>query len=462
MDSLQLGKRGADVQIPLIKPNPAKLSEAVSSLREMEERALFSNFGPLNAAFERNMTAQMFAGVGECLTVNNATIGLMVAIRQALESRPKSRRRYALMPSFTFTATAQAALWNRLTPLFCDIHPSTWAADRASEQRLLEKYRDDIAVVVPYATFGYDIDLAWYEEIQQRYDIPVIVDAAASLGTVSEDGLGFGTGFSGAVVYSMHVTKAFATAEGGLIYSADSQRISTLRSMTNFGFSEPRNATLMGLNGKLSEVVAMLANLRLDTFDAVVQRRSSLVQLYRSLLPELSFQPLKTHRQAHQLTTALLPRKLAAHRTMIQAEMHRHGVSSGNYFSPHVAEQDYFRGQADLASLPITNHIASRVLTLPLYDTMTEEEVVQVVSVLKAALAFAEQRRVAPHRMSIVRKVPAMIPVVENGSDADVRKNFQRLEAAAFSGRRDVRKVESSLASLEKEEHGRQQKSSGS
>ncbi len=75
--------------------------------------------------------------------------------------------------------------------------------DRASEQRLLDKHHHEIAAIVPYATFGYDIDLEWYENIQRRYGIPVIVDAAASLGTVSEDGRGFGTGFSGAVVYSM-------------------------------------------------------------------------------------------------------------------------------------------------------------------------------------------------------------------------------------------------------------------
>jgi dTDP-4-amino-4,6-dideoxygalactose transaminase len=172
--------------IPLTRPNPARLSEATVRLREIEERAIFSNFGPLTAAFEQNITEQLFSGVGSCLTVCNATIGLMLAIRQTIESRPKSRRRYALMPSFTFAAAAQAAQWNRLTPLFCDINRDDWSADAASELRLIQKYRDQIAVIVPYATFGYDIDLNWYEEIQRRFNIPVVVDAAASLGTIAK------------------------------------------------------------------------------------------------------------------------------------------------------------------------------------------------------------------------------------------------------------------------------------
>ena len=83
------------------------------------------------------MQRDLFGGIGECLTVCNATTGLMIAIREAIAKRPDPRRRYALMPSFTFAAAAQAALWNGLTPLFCDIYPANWAADPVSELELL-------------------------------------------------------------------------------------------------------------------------------------------------------------------------------------------------------------------------------------------------------------------------------------------------------------------------------------
>jgi dTDP-4-amino-4,6-dideoxygalactose transaminase len=77
-----------DISIPLLRPSPAKLSEALSGLREIENRAIFSNFGPVSAEFEKNVTQQMFHGIGDSLTVCNATTGLMIAIRQAIESRP--------------------------------------------------------------------------------------------------------------------------------------------------------------------------------------------------------------------------------------------------------------------------------------------------------------------------------------------------------------------------------------
>jgi dTDP-4-amino-4,6-dideoxygalactose transaminase len=379
------------MKIPLAKPNPARLSESISRLRQMEDRAIFSNFGPLSVSFEKNLVSQMFGGLGACLTVCNATVALMLAIREALDSRPPSRRRYALMPSFTFAAAAQAAKWNRLTPLFCDIDRSTFCACETEERRMLERYGHDIAVVVPYAAFGYDIDLSRYERIQQHYDIPVVVDAAASLGTISSNGLGFGAGFSGAVVYSMHVTKSFATSEGGLIHSGNSRRIETLRCMSNFGFGEPRSATLMGLNGKMSEVAALLADLRLESFEAVMKRRTELVALYRRLLPNLSWQHQVPTRQAHQFASFLLPAELAQHRETIRSEMSRTGVASGTYFSPHVAQQEYFQANSKCGPLPVTDNVASRILSLPLFDTMSDDEVVEVADAVNSALSIVTE-----------------------------------------------------------------------
>ncbi len=108
--------------IPLIRPRPPRLSEAADALRSIEDHGIFSNFGPVNTRFEEDLTERMFGGTGGCVTVCNATIGLMLAIRNATEGQ-KPRQRYALMPSFTFAATAQAALWCGLTPLLCDIDP---------------------------------------------------------------------------------------------------------------------------------------------------------------------------------------------------------------------------------------------------------------------------------------------------------------------------------------------------
>lgn len=144
--------------IPLIRPNPPRLSELTDGLAEIERSGIFSNYGPMNARLEEGLVAGVFGAEGACVTVGNATLGLMLAIKQAVGWRPRGR--YALMPSFTFAATAHAALWCGLTPLLCDIDGDTWLPDAAAEEALLDRYGDEIALILPNATFGNCLDLA--------------------------------------------------------------------------------------------------------------------------------------------------------------------------------------------------------------------------------------------------------------------------------------------------------------
>ncbi|WP_419758711.1 DegT/DnrJ/EryC1/StrS family aminotransferase [Acidisoma sp.] len=397
------------MRIPLIKPNPPRLSEAADQLRAIEERGIFSNFGPVNSAFERDMLERMFGGAGACMTVCNATIGLMLAIQQAIGDRPKQTR-YALMPSFTFAAAAHAAMWCGLTPLYCDIDPLTWSSSAVDEERLLALYGDQIAVVMPYATFGYDIDLSRYENITNRYGIPVVVDAAASLGTIGSDGRGFGAGFSGWVVFSMHATKAFSTGEAGIVYSANVDRIAELRQMCNFGFGAPRSATMAGLNGKLSEIGALLCTLRLEHYEEGMAHRAEMVHLYRDLIPGLTFQPERQHRQAHQFAAAVLPEDLAASRSDLATALREAGIGSASYFSPHLAQQSYFAEHSVWGDLSITDDVAGRAISLPLYDGITPDEVAEVALVMNRELARLPRM---PMHLPLQRRMPCIMPSQE-------------------------------------------------
>jgi dTDP-4-amino-4,6-dideoxygalactose transaminase len=372
-------------EIPFLRPRPPRLSELTKELAEIETSGLFSNYGPVNSRLEQNFVDRMFGGEGACLTVCNATIGLMLAAKRALESRPSEKRRYAIMPSFTFAAAAQAALWAGLVPIFCDIDERSWMASQEAEEDILRRLGDEVALLLPYATFGNGIDLPYYHRISADYGVPVVIDAAASLGTLNDDGNASGTGSRHAVVYSMHVTKSFATSEGGLIYSSDKELIRTLRAMGNFGFGEPRTATMPGLNSKLSEVGALLALQKLFRFDEVAHHRAMLAKVYREELPGWTFQEMHGPRHAYQFMPVLLPQGLD--RASALARLAAHGVGAGHYFSPHLAEQSYFRKYNVNSDLQVTDRIAARIVSLPVSDVMTPKEVSRVCAILRDCLA---------------------------------------------------------------------------
>ena len=391
-------------RLPLIAPNPPRLSEHLDALRRVEASGVFSNNGPEVQAFEEGVTAQLFAGHGASLAVGNATLGLMIAIRQAAGMNPEPGT-LALMPAMTFAATAQAAAWAGLTPLICDIDPHSWEADPSIEQRLIEAHAGRIGVVVPYATFGSAIDLDRYRRLRDRYGVGVVIDAAASLGTIDDRGNGFGADAPFAVVHSMHATKTFAVAEGGLIHSGDPALIAELRAMTNFGFDGTRSATLPGINAKLPEIVAILAGAKLREIDAIADHRATLDAAYRDALAGFDLQRVAGRRRATQFMPVLLPAALAHRRDAIQAQLDAAGIGCGRYFSPHLGEQPWFRRTALIEPTPVADAVSQRMLSLPITDAMTVADVARVADAFRTACRSTSTPAVArttPRLASVV------------------------------------------------------------
>lgn len=391
MKSAQLpGKRGETtaapaplLRIPLVRPNPPQLSLRLGDLADIERSGIFSNYGPVNARFERRLGQDLFGGEQCCVTVANATLGLMLAVRQAVGWRP--RRRYALMPSFTFAAAAQVALWCGLTPLLCDIDRDTWLPDGRAEDDLLTRYGEEIAVLMPNATFGNCLDLGRYQRISRAQGIALVIDAAAALGSLDAAGRPFGVGSMHPLVFSMHATKAFSTGEGGFIYCDDPELVATFRAMGNFGFGTPREATMPGLNSKMSEISALLALAKLDEFDRVAQRRQELFDHYRSLLPDFIFQAPTGRRVAPQFVSVLLPENCGGRVPAIVEALRQNGIGAARYFVPHLAAQSFFQQTCVAGELSVTQEISDRIISLPMFDALTEKDIGEICEALRRA-----------------------------------------------------------------------------
>ena len=395
-------------RFPLIAPRPPRLSEHLDALRRVEASGVYSNNGPEVRAFEAEATERLFGGSGASLAVANATLGLMIAIRHAA----RGRKGLALMPGLTFAATAQAAEWAGLTPLIADIDADDWSTDPEIEEQLLARYGDRIAVLLPYATFGNAIDLDRYAWLQRRYDVGVVIDAAASLGTIDDAGRGFGAGAPFITVFSMHATKTFAVAEGGLVHSSNPAVIQTLRAMTNFGFEAGRSATLPGINAKLPEVIAVMARAKLAEIDVVCDNRSAIEQAYRDALSDtFQLQKVTGRRRASQFMPVLLPEALAGQRASIVAALEAAGVGCGQYFSPHLAEQPWIREISLIEPTPVADAVGSRMLSLPITDAMAPADADVIADMVKAVCA---DHAAQPHAAARPR-TPAIADVLVVG-----------------------------------------------
>lgn len=366
-------------KIPFLKPNLVRKEAYLRYLSQIDDSRLYSNYGPLNDLFERRVLEKYFQGEGALTTVNNATIGLMLAISQT--KRPGGR--YALMPSFTFPATPLAAMWCGLEPYFIDIRGDDWCMDESIMEENLDRLGDQAACVVAYATFGTCMGLSRYEALH-RAGMPVIIDAASSFGSSSDDGQ-FGCGFPGPVVFSLHATKSFGIGEGGLVYSSDADLIQRIRQAGNFGFSADRVSVIHGLNSKLSEYAAAIA---LATLDVFPEKRKIRQCIYHWYLEQFGRVNLFSRGWLTQNAHGEIPNQFASFlcpsgqsNIIYVTKLALHRVESRIYFSPPCHQQPLFQ-LCPCSGMSVTDEISSRVINLPTWEEMNEVDVETVIKLL--------------------------------------------------------------------------------
>lgn len=366
-------------RIPFLRPNLARKELFLPYIAQIEESRLYSNYGPLNSKFEQRVISEWFKSKGHCTTVNNATIGLMLAISALKRTTGKC----AVMPSFTFSATPLAAMWCGLTPYYVDVDPDTWCIAPDALQAAIEKLGNEIAVIMPYATFGTAMPLDTYTRLHQS-GLPVVIDAAASFGT-TEQGMQFGQQFPGAVVFSFHATKSFGIGEGGLVYSADEDVIKQIRMSGNFGFSQQRESITLGLNSKISEYTAAIALATLDIYPQKIALRQKVHDWYLDQFLALGMvdHGWRTQKYCGHIPYQFMPMTTPAHigNQMVVAELDKRGIEARTYFAPACHQQQIHLAHPR-GPLSHTEILSCQIVSLPLWEEMKKEHVEYIVNVL--------------------------------------------------------------------------------
>jgi dTDP-4-amino-4,6-dideoxygalactose transaminase len=365
--------------IPFLKPNLPKKDAYLAYLSQIDESRLYSNYGPLNSLFESRLLSECFENQGAVTTVNNATTGLMLAISQTMRQKSK----YALMPSFTFAATPLAAMWCGLEPYFIDIRKDDLCMDEEILDETLTKLGDEVAVVIPYATFGTYLDLTHFCSLQNS-GVPVVVDAAPGFGTIGNDGQ-FGKQFPGTVVFSFHATKPFGIGEGGMVYAGNPETISMIRQAGNFGFSEKKEAMTQGLNAKMSEYAAAIALATLDDFPRKIQARQDVYHLYIRYFEDTGLfdKGYRFHKTegkiSFQFVSVLCPKRQS--NVDLVNHLSKNLIESRTYFCPACHQQPHFV-HLPHSPLPNTEDVSQCILSLPLWEEMEARDVYRVVDSL--------------------------------------------------------------------------------
>ena len=239
------------------KPNIGRYESFIERINDMFERRWLTNNGPFVQEFEQKVAN--FLSVKHCIAMCNATVGLEIAAR-ALGLTGE-----VIIPSFTFVATAHALQWQEITPVFCDIDPTTHNINPEQIHQLITPRTTGILGV---HVWGRTCEVERLTEIAEKHHLSLMFDAAHAFGC-SYHGQMIG-GFGDLEVFSFHATKFFNSFEGGMVATNNDNLVEIIRSMRNFGFAGMDNVTNVGTNGKMSEVAAAMGLTSLESIQEFV------------------------------------------------------------------------------------------------------------------------------------------------------------------------------------------------
>lgn len=329
----------------------------------------FSNGGPCWRLLSERLGEQAGA---HCVPVASGTLGLMAAIATL---GPGRRPAEVLLPSFTFAATVQAALWAGLTPRFVDVDPVHWQLDPAQLEDELRLA--GVGLVLAVSAFGTPAPMAvrrrWGDACRSA-GVPLIVDSAAGFGAPGVGGQG------DAEVVSFHATKPFAIGEGGAVFTADAGVRERLARTINFGLDAARNCTSAGgLNAKMSELHAATGLAVLDTFaEALAARRRAAGKLRERIGSAVSWQQ-GCEDSTWQFVPVAFPDADAA-----RACRERAGgrVEVRSYYHPLHRMEPFAAFATAAGGLEQTDALAARVVCLPMAGDLTAAEVASIADVV--------------------------------------------------------------------------------
>ncbi|MCX7022634.1 MAG: aminotransferase class I/II-fold pyridoxal phosphate-dependent enzyme [bacterium] len=375
--------------IPVARPTLPEFEEISDEIRAVLASGIITN-GPQVEAFEREAAAWMGTEPEKVVAVSSCTMGLVLALSRI---EPPGE---VVMPSFTYFATGLAATWNALTPVFVDARADDFNVDAgAVSKAITDKTNGAPSAIVGVYIFGCPPPVAELRELADHHGIPLILDAAHAFGA-DQDGTPAGR-FGDVEVFSLSPTKPVTSGEGGLIVCREETTAADLRRRRNLGLLDSATDPTRGLNGRMSELNAVLGRASLRHLVKNLETRRRLVQVYYDELgdtPGLGFQKLPPGAVSTFKDFAVVvdSDKLGMTRDDLAQGLAAENIGTKKYFSPPLHLQRRFAGLSRTAgTLRVTENLAENVLCLPLYSHQAEEDVRRVAAAVKRLAAHAEE-----------------------------------------------------------------------
>jgi perosamine synthetase len=335
------------------------------------DSGIFIN-GPQVKAFEKEFAA--YIGVKKATTVNSGTSALFIAFMD-IGLRPGDE---VIVPSHTFFSSASQAIHLGAKPVFVEVDPKTYTMDIEDiKKKITPKTRAIVAVHI----YGNPVDMDPIMEIAKEKNIVVIEDCAQAHGTKYKGRLVGSIGDYGC--FSFFPSKIMNVGgDGGMITTNNEESAFRMGMLKNHGRKDKYSHEIFGMNMRMPEIPAAIGRVQLRKLDFFIQKRKEIMKYYDEHLSQCSFLQLPVipsyADSVYYVYTVQLDK-----RDEFEKYLTENGIASGIYYPIPLHLQPIIMEKFGKESLPITEKICKRIISIPLSPMLTKEELDYVIEKIK-------------------------------------------------------------------------------
>jgi perosamine synthetase len=364
-------------------------------------RAPFLTTGPRVAAFEEAIAEHVDARFG--VAISNGTAALH-AMCDALNLAEDAE---VIVPAVTFLATANSVLYVGARPVFADVDPESGLMTPESFERAITP---KTAAVIPVHLAGNPVDMKGIKAVAQRHQIRVIEDAAHAVGAREEGGAIGACLNSEMASFSFHPVKHITTGEGGMVMTNDERLADRLRRFRSHGMTRDRSALSrpdegpwyyeqhhLGYNYRITDLQCALGLSQLSQLDSFITRRRLLADYYDQRLLTLDWvRPIQRERagclSAYHLYAVLIDEaRLGIDKRTLVQRLSALKVGTQVHYIPLPMQPFYQALGWSIEDFPGALSYYRQTLSLPLFPSMTFEDVDRVIDALNRCASASPQ-----------------------------------------------------------------------
>jgi len=361
-------------------------TQDITAVTNIIKRGSYWTMGPEVETLEDNIAD--FIGSKYGISFNSGTS----ALHSTLLAYNIKHGDQVIVPSFTFIATANVVVLAGATPVFADIEKQSYALD---PEDVVEKITTKTTAIIPIHYGGSPCkNIKALQEIAEDHHLILIEDAAESLGAKIHN-KNVGT-YGAASMFSFCQNKVITAGEGGIVVTdsrAIAEKLKLIRSHDRCESKEGYFATTQeldyiqtGYNYRLPSINAALVLSQFKKINKIIQMRRDKARYYTQKLRKIPSirTPIESKGEYHvyQLYTIELPNK--KNRDYLQKHLTKAGIMTKIYFEPIHLKTFYTKEfHYKKNDLPITEEIAKKVITLPLYPSLTKREMDYIITTIE-------------------------------------------------------------------------------